>query len=168
MLKLSPSVIYFSHSRLDSRFSGCAKDIGTTLSEIVSGVTPLSAIPLITVLEVEGAEGGRYVSLNNRRLYLFKELLRLGRLPGGEIQVRIKKPTAKEAKKYSGTLALTAKLSKCGASGKGQPAATTTSKAGGGAAAVAVRQSHGAGEKEEEEEEEEDEIDGEVAAAGES
>ena len=76
MLTLSPSGIYFSHSRLDTKFSGCGKDIATTLAEILAGHTPVQAIPLITVLEVEG----RHISLNNRRLYLFKELLRLGRL----------------------------------------------------------------------------------------
>ena len=111
MIALSPSLIYFSHSRLDTKFSGCGKDIATTLAEVLSGQTRLEAIPVITVLEVEG----RHVSLNNRRLYLFKELQRLGRLPGGVVPCRSQKPTPKEVKKYAGaTLALSAKLTKCG------------------------------------------------------
>ena len=147
-VSLSPALIYFSHSRLDTKFSGCGKDIATTLAEILCGQTRVEAIPLITVLEVEG----RFISLNNRRLYLFKELLRLGRLPGGEVQCRSQKPTAKELKKYvsGATLALTAKLTNCGP----LPKAEGRGKAGGSKpAAAAAAGGSGAMPTEEEESE---------------
>jgi hypothetical protein len=171
-VSLSPSEIYFSHSRLDTKFSGCGKDIGTTLAEILSGQTRIEQIPLITVLGVDG----RYISLNNRRLYLFKELLRLGRLPGGQLQCRLQKPTPKELKKYTGaTLALAAKLNKCGppkAAGerpRKSPAKAAPAAAGGsaapssGAACQAEEESKAAEPEREEEEEEEEEEEGEEA-----
>jgi hypothetical protein len=137
MISLSPSAIYFTHSRLDEKFSGCGKRISDTLQEVLSGQTRVEAIPHITVLAV----GARYVSLNNRRLFLFKELLRLGRLPGGEVPCRLKKATPKEEKKYSGDLALVAKLNKCGGgSGKLKPAAgKAAARAAGGGGGAAAR-----------------------------
>ena len=101
---LSPSVIFHSHSRLDNIFSGCGRTIEQTLRDCLEGRTKPENIPHICVLQLPPLEGvpdaPRFVSLNNRRLYVFKELQRVGRLVGGVIPVRIRPSNKKETEKY--------------------------------------------------------------------
>ncbi|KAJ3350518.1 hypothetical protein HDU91_006239 [Kappamyces sp. JEL0680] len=75
-----------------------------TFDEIMDGRTPVEAIPKIRVI----FDGSRYYSLNNRRLWLFKELQKAGRLD--VVQVELRKPETKsEARLGQQTLSLTAK-----------------------------------------------------------
>jgi len=46
---IKPSTIYFTHSKIRKQFTGCGKLLQETLDEIVNGITPISAIPLILV-----------------------------------------------------------------------------------------------------------------------
>ena len=103
-MTLSPSVIFHSHSRLDNVFSGCGRTIEQTIRDCLTGRTTPDHIPQICVLQLPPVESDpgapRFVSLNNRRLYVYKELLRLDKLKSGVITVRLRMATKKEAEKY--------------------------------------------------------------------
>jgi hypothetical protein len=74
IISINPSEIYFTHSRIRNRFTGCNKLINDTFLEITTNKTPISDIPMITVFKFNN----NYYSYNNRRLYLFKELYKIG------------------------------------------------------------------------------------------
>lgn len=103
-IKIDPSVIFYTHSKIRKRFTGCSKLIAETYDEIVSGATLITDIPLIRVIY----SNDRYFSLNNRRLFLFKELQRAGKLM--EVEVELRQPTSKsEIRLTTQTLSLNAK-----------------------------------------------------------
>ena len=87
-IELDPEIIYFTHSKIRKQFSGCGKFLQETLDEIIQGTTTIDQIPLIRVIYHE-----KYYSMNNRRLWLFKELKRLGRLD--VITVELKRAESK-------------------------------------------------------------------------
>lgn len=68
-----------------------------TLTQLKTGQIEVEAIPFITVIENDG----RYYSLNNRRLFVFKALRELNLLPSNEIHVRVKQPLEREKLKYT-------------------------------------------------------------------
>jgi hypothetical protein len=105
---LPVSSLHFSHSKVRSRFSGKGCSLLETLAGLSSGAIPFAAIPTITVVLC----GGRFVCLSNRRLHVFKELLRLhpGVLPNGEVPVRLRCATPQEAHRFRGDLALVGKI----------------------------------------------------------
>ena len=103
-INIKPSEIYFSHSKINPRFTGCKKLISESLTEITTGATKISAIPKIKLY----VAGDRYISENNRRLFLFKELEKLGLLE--TITCRVVK--AKNPKMFTNTYSKTAKLLK--------------------------------------------------------
>ena len=148
---LSPDLIYHSHSRLEGVFSGCGKTIEGTLQDLLTGRIPPDAIPLISVLQLPTPtpDSPRFVSLNNRRLYVFKELHKANKLKDGLITCRCRVATKKEAEKYlKQTLALNARIKKAPPSpGKGVSKKLTPGGGGGGGGG-------GARKKEEEEVEE--------------
>ena len=96
-LEIDPLDVYFTHSRVRSCFSGCGRRLEDTLEELRAGRMALEALPVITVLR--GAEGGIYFSLNNRRLWVLKELRRAGCIAA--VRVRTKDLLPREAAKYS-------------------------------------------------------------------
>lgn len=67
---IDPEIIYFTHSKIRARFSGCGKTITETFEEIKNGKTKISDIPKIKV--IYDKLSNKYYSKNNRRLYLFK------------------------------------------------------------------------------------------------
>ena len=73
---LKPNQIYFTHSKIRQRFSGCGKMLQETLNELVMGVVNINDIPKIRVY----SDGNNYYSMNNRRLWVFKQLESLGHL----------------------------------------------------------------------------------------
>ena len=79
--------IYFTHSKIYPNFSGCGKKIVDTIEEITSGKIKASDLPIITVHPCS-SNPEAFFSLNNRRLYVFKELMKMGELK--EIEVRLK------------------------------------------------------------------------------
>jgi len=81
---LDPNEIYFTHSKIRERFSGCGKTIEETFEELKTKKINISDIPKIKVLY----DGKNYYSENNRRLYLFKKCKSYGLL--NEIDVTIK------------------------------------------------------------------------------
>jgi hypothetical protein len=73
-IEIEPSLIYFTHSKIRKSFTGCNKSLDDTLNEIItSKIKPLD-LPIITVYY----DGTNYFSQNNRRLWIFKECVKLG------------------------------------------------------------------------------------------
>jgi hypothetical protein len=96
--KIDPTNIRFTHSRIRPFFTGCGKRIEDTLDELLTGKIVVSDLPLITV--VVGADGHMF-SLNNRRLYVIKELQTRGLLPDNTVEVRIKPALGRELERYT-------------------------------------------------------------------
>eukprot|EP01039_Chlorochromonas_danica_P003705 gene3705-4053_t len=95
IVSIDPSLVYFTHARIRPVFTGCNKRIEETLREVEEGRTKVEDIPKITVL----TNGGHLFSLNNRRLFLFKELSRRGLLQ--TVTVQLKEATEKEKARYT-------------------------------------------------------------------
>lgn len=104
---LNPEDIYFSHARIRPFFSGCGRRLAVTLDSILKDETKVGDIPVISVISVEDY----YVSLNNRRLWVFKELRAQGKVD--KVRVRVKEASPKDRVRYAkGRLSLTAKIMK--------------------------------------------------------
>ncbi len=84
ILTIDPNEIYFTHSKIRKQFTGCNKLITETLSEIMNGTLSIDHIPKISVFKVNSY----YVSLNNRRLYLFKELHKQSKIKSVDVYIR--------------------------------------------------------------------------------
>jgi hypothetical protein len=87
----------FTHSKIRPFFSGCGRRIEDTLNSLINREIAVDDLPLINVLENDGA----LFSLNNRRLYVLKELRHRGLLRNNLVLVRTKEITAKEKKRYT-------------------------------------------------------------------
>ena len=98
VLEVDLPSIYFTHSRVSRWFSGCGVRLEDTLAQIMSGEIEASQLPIITVLGSPDAPGV-FFSLNNRRLWVFKELHRQGLI--SSIQARYKDMSVKERTKYT-------------------------------------------------------------------
>ena len=76
---MKPSEIYFSQDSISNVFGNYCRHrgihIGTTLDRLCEGHMTVSDIPVIGVME----KGGRWYSGDNRRLWIFRELERLGK-----------------------------------------------------------------------------------------
>ena len=76
---MKPSEIYFSQDSISNVFGNYCLHrgihIGTTLDRLCEGHMTVSDIPVIGVME----KGGRWYSGDNRRLWIFRELERLGK-----------------------------------------------------------------------------------------
>jgi hypothetical protein len=95
-IEIDPSIVRFTHARIRPYFTGCGKKIEDTIKEIVDGVTQITDLPLITVIENDG----EYYSLNNRRLYTIKRIQSLGLLKNNTVSVYLKPALDREKKRY--------------------------------------------------------------------
>ena len=93
---IDPIGIYFTHSRIRPFFSGCGRRVKDTIMDIETGKLDISNLPMITILR----NGEFYFSLNNRRLYVLKELRKKGILDKNQIKVRIKQANMQECNRY--------------------------------------------------------------------
>ena len=89
MQNVDPLEIRFTHSKIRNRFSGNSMKITDTLDQILSHKITANDIPMIQVI----VNNGIMYSLNNRRLYLFKELRKRGVIT--EVPVRMKQAFGK-------------------------------------------------------------------------
>jgi hypothetical protein len=96
-IKINPSIIYFTHSKIRSTFSGCNKTIYQTISEIENDITVIKNIPLILV----EFDGYHYYSTNNRRLFLYKYLYNNNSIKEIDIRLRTVPKTKYSNKTYS-------------------------------------------------------------------
>jgi hypothetical protein len=105
---LNPSDILFTHSVISERFTGCGKLLRETLQEIMNNKTSINDIPKIKVFYITNGKNIIYMSENNRRLWVFKELHRNGIID--TINVRLEKATHKKYFNNSNSYSLNAKL----------------------------------------------------------
>ncbi len=108
---LNPIDIHFTHSVISERFTGCGKQLRETLQDIIENKTSVHDIPKIKVFYIDNGKNDIiYMSENNRRLWVFKELHRLGFLD--TVNVRLERATNKKYYKNSKSYSLHAKLKK--------------------------------------------------------
>jgi hypothetical protein len=81
-LSLKPSGILYSQSSIANKFTN-GLQIGEVLDDIMEDKLPISKLPTIEVKCIDGS----YVSSDNRRLWILKQLERLGRV--NEVSVKI-------------------------------------------------------------------------------
>ena len=83
-LSLKPSEIMYSQSSIANKFTnGDHGQIGEVLDDIMEDRLLISRLPKIEVMCIDGS----YVSCDNRRLWILKQLERLGRV--NEVSVKI-------------------------------------------------------------------------------
>ncbi|KAH3896168.1 uncharacterized protein LOC127864356 [Dreissena polymorpha] len=95
MLSLRPSDIHYSQDSINNYFdSKCNHSgvlIGQTLDDICDGRTNINSIPRITVVN----RNGKWVTADNRRLWLFRQLERLGKCTNINVYEGYSIPAAK-------------------------------------------------------------------------
>ena len=94
-VELDPEDVYFTHARVRPFFSSCGRRLDETLADIADGHTRIEDLPTITVLDA----GDHYFSLNNRRLWVFKELRSRGIIE--KVRVRVKEALPREKERYT-------------------------------------------------------------------
>eukprot|EP01001_Neometanema_parovale_P010933 NODE_7175_length_786_cov_89.306184_g6936_i0.p1 GENE.NODE_7175_length_786_cov_89.306184_g6936_i0~~NODE_7175_length_786_cov_89.306184_g6936_i0.p1 ORF type:complete len:192 (+),score=15.30 NODE_7175_length_786_cov_89.306184_g6936_i0:117-692(+) len=85
-IEVDPADVYFSHSKIRPLFS-CGRAVTQTLDDIQNGTLRVEDLPKITVITTGKDE--HFYSLNNRRLWLFKQCRTLGLLPNNRVLVRV-------------------------------------------------------------------------------
>ena len=91
--------VFFTHARIRPIFSGCGRRLVDTLKSIEKGETKLEALPQITILATPtSGTDGLYFSLNNRRLWVLKQLKAKGIIE--TVRVRVKDALPRELEKY--------------------------------------------------------------------
>lgn len=96
--EVDPLDLYYTHSKIRSTFSKGGQRVLDTIRDIENGLLSANDFPPITVLI--GADGNKYC-LDNRRLYVFKDLRRRGLLPDNKVTVLVRKAPPKDLGKYS-------------------------------------------------------------------
>lgn len=91
IIELDPEIIRFTHSKIRKQFSGCAKMLSDTLSELENKLIAPNDIPTITVL----FDGTHYYSMNNRRLWIFKQCKQKNILSTIKVNIKMIKPSDK-------------------------------------------------------------------------
>ena len=102
-LTVDPSLVRFQHSKIRPFFSGCWRSVQQTLDDIVSGKTDFETLPPIEIIApntIPATPDGTYFSLNNRRLWIIKELNKRGLLDTVVVRTRACK-SEKEKNRYT-------------------------------------------------------------------
>ncbi|RNF07395.1 hypothetical protein TraAM80_03307 [Trypanosoma rangeli] len=97
IVELDPATVYFTFSRIRPTFS-CGRTIVSTIDQFLRRKLTPYDLPLLCVLTDK--EGRRY-SLNNRRLYLYKELRERGVLETVPVRIRQLPDTRRMREKYT-------------------------------------------------------------------
>jgi len=104
LILIDPSRCRFQHSKIRPQFSGCGRNVTQVLEDIKSGKTKVTDLPPIQVLVGSGSSDGWYFSLNNRRLWVLKQLRDGGFLEeqGNLVKVRLRQPKSQsEQERYN-------------------------------------------------------------------
>eukprot|EP01063_Lacrimia_lanifica_P016314 TRINITY_DN22916_c0_g1_i1.p1 TRINITY_DN22916_c0_g1~~TRINITY_DN22916_c0_g1_i1.p1 ORF type:complete len:459 (+),score=138.62 TRINITY_DN22916_c0_g1_i1:46-1422(+) len=112
LVEIDPEEVYFTHARIRPFFS-CGRRVHDTLDALTSGELAVADLPPISLIGsmTPCGLGPPYFSLNNRRLFVFKELRRLGLVT--TVAARIKPPvdSKRERERYTvDKMSLTARL----------------------------------------------------------
>lgn len=104
LLAVDPARIRYQHSRIRAHFSGCGRSVISTLESIQSGQCSVDDLPPIQVLQ---GPDQWYFTLNNRRLWVLKQLRHGGYLehrnPPNTVLVRVREPKSKSEKERVST-----------------------------------------------------------------
>ena len=94
-LSLKPSEIMYSQSSIANKFTnGDHGQIGEVLDDIMEDKVLISRLPKIEVMCIDGS----YVSCDNRRLWILKQLERLGRVHEVSVKTTRRMPGQKSAR----------------------------------------------------------------------
>ena len=94
-LNLKPSEILYSQSSIANKFTNDDHgQIGEVLDKIMENRLPISGLPKIKVKCIDGS----YVSCDNRRLWILKQLERLGRVNEVSVEIARRMPRQKSAR----------------------------------------------------------------------
>ena len=94
-LSLKPSDILYSQSSIANKFiKGDHGQIGEVLDDIMEDRLLISRLPKIEVMCIDGS----YVSCDNRRLWILKQLERLGRVNQVSVKTTRRMPKQKSAR----------------------------------------------------------------------
>lgn len=69
--EIDPTQIYFTHSKIRNKFTGNHMLLTDTLNQLIQSEISVNEIPIITVY----FDGKHYFTQNNRRLWVFKNLI---------------------------------------------------------------------------------------------
>lgn len=109
LTEIDPEIIYFTHSRIRSRFTGCNKTLDETIEEIKSNKISVHDLPRITVYYDD--KNDAYFSQNNRRLWVYKYCKKNNLLNDSNNMVKVSIKPMPPNKKYSKeTCSLNAKI----------------------------------------------------------
>ncbi|RNC55962.1 hypothetical protein TcCL_ESM06520 [Trypanosoma cruzi] len=97
IVEIDPATVYFTFSRIRPTFS-CGRTIASTLDQFLRCEVTPNDLPLLCVLT---DKAGRCYSLNNRRLYLYKELKERGVLETVPARLRRMPDTRRMREKYT-------------------------------------------------------------------
>eukprot|EP00700_Malawimonas_jakobiformis_P000842 EC719635.1.p1 GENE.EC719635.1~~EC719635.1.p1 ORF type:complete len:97 (+),score=3.53 EC719635.1:113-403(+) len=86
LIQVDPARVRFMHAKIRPVFSD-GRRLEDTLADIVSGKVKVEDIPQIVVIQV-GSD--QFYSMNNRRLWVFKQLRDRGLLPDNLVTVRVR------------------------------------------------------------------------------
>ena len=101
LMHVDPRRIRVQYSRIRPYFSGCGRSVQETLDDIRMKKVSVVDLPPIQVLVGEGDEDGPwYFSLNNRRLWVIKQLREEGLLEGGVVGVRVREAKSEAERGY--------------------------------------------------------------------
>ena len=99
---MDPSKILYSHSKICPIFSGRKKNVEDTFKEIKSGVLKVEDLPTITIIKNDKDD---IISLNNRRLWIFKKCKEEGFLNIIHVNTKnFKKISKKEQARYNNNI----------------------------------------------------------------
>ncbi|KAF8277067.1 hypothetical protein TcYC6_0016760 [Trypanosoma cruzi] len=97
IVEIDPATVYFTFSRIRPTFS-CGRTIASTFDQFLRCEVTPNDLPLLCVLT---DKAGRCYSLNNRRLYLYKELKERGVLETVPARLRQMPDTRRMREKYT-------------------------------------------------------------------
>lgn len=101
-LEIDPESLNFTHTRVRPFFSGCGRRLVDTLESLEDGSMQIDALPQITILATPtSSSDGEYFSLNNRRLWVLKQLRTKGKLKDNVVKVRVKDALPRELERYA-------------------------------------------------------------------
>lgn len=99
LVHIDPATVRFTHSRIRPFFSGCGRRVEDTLADILEGRMRFEDLPFITVVAMDGSEV--FFSLNNRRLWVIKQLKARGFLDTVPVRIKPAAESRKLKEKYT-------------------------------------------------------------------
>jgi hypothetical protein len=103
LYSIKPSEVHFTHSRIRGTFTGCGRSVHETLEILTKDPSYISNIPRIKVV----TDGAKYYSMNNRRLWVFKQLEKQGLIETIDV---VLEPVPTHSKILKNTYSLEAKV----------------------------------------------------------